>query len=193
MKWHVIVICMVVITTIAACGCTSVPVNQTRTGGPVIPATGNLTLGTTAFPEGGPIPDMYSCKGQNISPPLSWQKVPAGARSLALIAVDTDAPLPGGFTHWIVYNIPVNSTGLPADQPKVSILPDGIGQGTNSAGGVGYTGPCPSAGSTHHYHFRLHALDTLLDIGGSVNRGMLESAMQGHVLESTELVGAFSR
>lgn len=191
MKWHGIVTCMVIITIIAACGCTSVPINQSGNGGPAIPKTGNLTLSSPAFPQGGSIPDLYTCKGQNISPPLSWQKVPTGAKSLALIVIDTDAPVQGGFTHWIVYNIPPNSTGLAEGQPQVMMLPDGAGQGINSLGSVGYSGPCPPAGSPHHYHFRLHALDTVLATRGSVNRSMLEGTLQGHVLESTELIGVF--
>jgi Raf kinase inhibitor-like YbhB/YbcL family protein len=192
MKWHVIVICIVVITTIAACGCTSAPVNQSGAGGPTV-STVNLTLSSDMLSPGGMIPDSYSCKALNISPPLSWQHVPAGAKSLALIVVDTDAQVPGGFTHWIAYNIPVNITALLADQPKVPILPDGTGQGVNSAGGIGYTGPCPPPGSVHYYHFQLYAVDTVLDLKGPVTRGTLESALQGHVLQSTELVGVFSQ
>ncbi len=192
MKWHVIVICMVVITTIAACGCTSVPVSQSGAGGPNQTTAVNLAFSSDVFSPGGTIPDMYSCKAQNISPPLSWQNIPAGSKSLALIVVDTDVP-PGGFTHWIVYNIPINSTGFPADQPKVAVLPDGTGQGLNDAGKIGYTGLCPPPGSVHHYHFRLYALDTLLDFNGSANRSVLESTLQGHILQSTELVGLFSR
>ena len=193
MKRHVIVIFMAVIITIYACGCTSVPVNQSAVGGPPETTTFNLTLSSNAFSPGGTIPDMYSCKGQNISPPLSWQNVPVGSKSLAMIVVDTDAPLSGGYVHWIVYNIPVNSTGIPADQPRVAVLPNGSGQGLNTAGGVGYTGPCPPQGSPHHYHFRLYALDTSLDLQGSVNRSVLEGALQGHILQSTELVGLFTR
>jgi len=192
MKRQVIVIFMAVIITISACGCTSVPVNQSGTGWTTVSPVVNLTLRSDIIPPGGTIPDMYSCKGQNISPPFSWQNLPSGSKSLALIMIDTDVP-PGGFTHWIAFNIPANRTGFPADQPRIAVLPDGTEQGLNDLGKIGYTGPCPPPGSVHHYHLRLYASDTSLDLHGSVNRSVLESALQGHILQSTELVGVFTR
>src|SRR5436190_4490954 len=101
-----------------------------------------LKLTSIAFKDEGFIPDKYSKVGGNISPPLAWSGVPDSAESLALIMDDPDAPS-GGFVHWVVYDIPRTSSGLDEDLPSTPRLANGILQGRNSLGNLGYAGPQP--------------------------------------------------
>ena len=151
----------------------------------------NLDLRSAAFEEGGAIPVRYTCDGEDISPPLSWSSVPDETRSLALIADDPDAP-GETFVHWVVYNLPPDTRRLPEDVPKREILPSGAAQGVNGAGSVGYMGPCPPSG-THRYFFKVYALETELDLGGSATKEDLVSAMEGHILAEGRLVGTYRR
>jgi Raf kinase inhibitor-like YbhB/YbcL family protein len=179
MKWQIIV-AGIILAVVAACGCLS----------PGQPE--GLTVSSGAFAPGGAIPAAYSCDSDNISPPISWSHVPPETKSLALTIIDTDVA-PPGFTHWIIYDIPPAGSGLPSSVPAVPKLPDGSSQGLNGAGKVGYTGTCPPRGSVHHYHFTLYALDIMPAFSGPVNRTVLESEMAGHILQSAELIGVFSR
>jgi hypothetical protein len=149
-----------------------------------------LSITSTAFAHGQPIPPAYTCDGKGISPPLAWSGAPAGTESLALIMDDPDAPA-GTFVHWVIYNIPSSAAGLPEAVSRDARLADGSLQGPGSAGRAGYTGPCPPSG-THRYFFKLYALDTVLNISGAGKDQLLE-AMQGHVLAQGELMGTFSR
>lgn len=151
----------------------------------------SFTLASTAFPPGQPIPPLYSCRGRNISPPLAWAGAPGAAKSLALILDDPDVPS-GTYVHWVVYNIPATSHSLPeaiSGRPK---LDDGSLQGSNSSAGTGYTGPCPPSG-THHYHFKLYTLDSVLGLSSGATKDQLLKAMQGHILAQAELVGTFRK
>lgn len=149
-----------------------------------------LSITSTAFAQGKPIPSAYTCDGKSISPPLAWSGAPAGARSLALIMDDPDAPM-GTFVHWIVYNIPAESAGLPEAISPEALLTDGTAQGQNSARRTGYTGPCPPGGK-HRYFFKLFALDTSLSLSAATKETLLQ-AMQGHILAQGELMGTYSR
>ncbi len=151
----------------------------------------SLTVTSTAFPAGQPIPTLYSCRGKNISPPLAWSGAPATTKSFGLILDDPDAPS-GTYVHWVIYNIPAASKGLPESVPGSVKLGDGSLQGTNSSGGTGYTGPCPPSG-THHYHFKLYALDAVLSLSSGATKEQLLAAMHGHILAQGELVGTFSK
>ena len=138
------------------------------------------------------IPDRYTCKGQDISPALLWAGMPEGSRSLALICDDPDAPM-GIWVHWVIYNIPVEGSGLPEDVPSsISTLDNGTTQGTNSWGRIGYGGPCPPSG-THRYYFRLYAIDNALDLEPGATKAQVLSAMEGHVLDECELMGRYSK
>lgn len=152
-----------------------------------------LVLTSDAFPANGSIPLRYTCDGQEESPPLTWGNGPAGIRSFALIMEDPDAPA-GTYTHWILYNIPGERRELPAGIASGKELPGGEIQGTNSNRKTGYTGPCPSPrGSIHRYVFTLFALDTLLDLTGTVDANTLRNAMEGHVLGTGQLTGFYMR
>ena len=152
----------------------------------------SLAVTTTAFSAGGSIPKSYTCDGPDTSPDLSWSGAPAGVQSFALIADDPDAPV-GTWTHWLIWNIPLHSTGLPKDVPKNETLGDGTRQGRNDFRRIGYGGPCPPPGKPHRYFFRLFALDRRLDLKAGAGRNELELEMKGHVLAQGELMGKFGR
>jgi len=153
----------------------------------------SLVLTSDAFPANGSIPIRYTCDGQEESPPLTWDGIPAGTRSFALIMEDPDAPA-GTFTHWILYNIPGEQRELQPGIAPVQELPGGKMQGINSNRKTGYTGPCPSPRrSTHRYVVTIWALDAQLDLSGPVDSGTLRKAMEGHVLGTGQLTGTYLR
>ena len=153
----------------------------------------SFALKTTAFANGGGIPKKHTCDGADVSPALSWNHAPAGTRSFALIADDPDAPV-GTWTHWIIWNIPAQTTALPEGVPMVEESTDGARQGRNDFKRIGYGGPCPPPGKPHRYFFKLYALDTNnLDVKAGASRSQLESAMKGHLLSQTELMGTYGR
>ncbi len=157
---------------------------------------GSLRLQSTAFNDGGPIPVRFTDDGDDVSPPLSWSNVPAGTQELALIMDDPDAPRPEPFVHWVIYKIPPTATGLSEAVPTTEVLlePAGALQGTNGAGTIGYRGPAPPAGSgVHHYHFTLYALNALLDGQTGLTKAELLSAMEGHIIAQTEIIGTYER
>lgn len=149
-----------------------------------------LTLSSSAFAPGKNIPDEYSCKGRNISPALAWTDAPANTVSFALILDDPDAPA-GTFTHWVLYNIPAASKGLQQGVAHQPTFDDGAAQGKNSGNRQYYEGPCPPSG-THHYYFRLYALDTRLELPPGATVDQVKKAMQGHILAQGELMGTAS-
>jgi Raf kinase inhibitor-like YbhB/YbcL family protein len=155
-------------------------------------ATESFTLTSPDFGAGDTIPSRFTCTGRDRSPELRWSGVPEGTASFALIAEDPDAPS-GTFTHWVLFNLPGREKDLPGGLPPRPSLSGGAIQGTNSFGSVGYRGPCPPPGSPHHYHFVLFALELSIDGNSKMTAEALRSAMRGHIKESTELVGTFSR
>jgi hypothetical protein len=150
-----------------------------------------MEIRTDAFAPGTSIPDKYTCSGENISPPLAISGVPQSAKALVLIVDDPDAPA-GTFVHWVVYNMPPQTKGIDAGVKPGNTMPGGGMQGRNDFGGVGYGGPCPPPGSSHHYRFRLFALNGEITPQATTGPGV-EQAMQGHILTSTEMVGTFGR
>jgi hypothetical protein len=143
----------------------------------------------------GGIPKEYTCEGKDVSPPLAWENVPAQAKSLVLIVDDPDAPDPAApmmtWVHWVLYNLPPDSKGLPEGVAKKS-LPTGTEEGTNDWKRAGYGGPCPPIGR-HRYFHKLYALDTVLSGLSAPTKKQVEKAMQGHVLASAELVGTYEK
>lgn len=156
------------------------------------PATAGMVITSTAFENGGFIPERYTCQGENISPPLSWAGIPPETKSLVLICDDPDAP-GGVFNHWLLYNIPPTTTSLPEGVPPLPTLPDGSMQGFNSFGKIGYGGPCPPSGPAHRYFFRLYALDKTLELPPKARKPEVLRAMEGHILAVAEIMGRFSR
>ena len=147
--------------------------------------TAALEVTSSAFRNNGAIPSEYTCEGSEISPPLSWSKVPAGTKSIALLVVDPDAPN-GAFTHWLVTGIPPSTTSL----DKGAALPRGAVAAKNDRNHAGYTGPCPPAGM-HHYEFHVYALDIRLPT--AMPRADFLGALRGHTLATGQLVGTYQK
>jgi Raf kinase inhibitor-like YbhB/YbcL family protein len=152
-----------------------------------------LKLNSSAFADGGVIPRKYTCQGADVSPPLAWDGVPAGTRSLALIVDDPDAPDPKAprmtWVHW--YNLPADARGLPEDASRAG-LPAGSEVGLNDWQRADYGGPCPPIGR-HRYFHKLYALDGVLTALTRPTKADLEQAMAGHVLAEAQLVGTYQK
>lgn len=155
-------------------------------------APGSLELASGDFRHGERIPERFTCDGEDLSPALAWQGVPVETRSFALVCDDPDAPR-GTWVHWLLYNLPAEAAELGSGVPRLPELPSQARQGVNDSGEVGYVGPCPPAGKPHRYFFRLHALDTSLNLPPGVSRADLEQAMAGHVLAIGTLMGTYER
>ena len=145
-----------------------------------------MKISSSAFQEGGTIPEKFSKNGQNVSPELRVEGAPAEAKSLALIVDDPDAPV-GLFTHWLVWNIDPKTTEIAESSP-----PNGAVQGTNDYPNLGYGGPQPPSG-THRYYFKIFALDRMLDLKSGAKRREVDAAMRGHVIGQGELMGRYSK
>jgi hypothetical protein len=151
-----------------------------------------MELSSSAFTEGGLIPAQYTCDNKNVSPPLKWSGVPTGAKSLALIADDPDAPS-GTWVHWVLYDLPPTATELAEDVPKSQYVAAGARQGLNDFRHLGYGGPCPPPGKPHRYFFKLYALDAALDLKPGAAKKDLERAMEKHVVAHAQLMGTYKR
>jgi len=150
-----------------------------------------IKITSPAFEEGGMIPEVYTCDGIDISPPLKWSSVPQGTKTLALICDDPDAPI-GTWVHWVIYNIPGDISELPENIPPEQEIKNGGIQGMNDSRKIGYGGPCPPGG-THRYFFRIYALDTEVDLQPGATKSQLLNAMEGHILAKGQLMGRYSR
>ena len=154
-----------------------------------------LSLSSSAFASNGAIPAVYTCEGNDVSPPLAWSGVPAGTKSLALIVDDPDAPDPAQprmtWVHWVLYDIPPTANGLP-EAVATAALPAGTREGLNDWGRTGYGGPCPPIGR-HRYFHKLYALDTALPNLNKPKKAALETAMQGHILAEASLIGTYQK
>jgi Raf kinase inhibitor-like YbhB/YbcL family protein len=149
-----------------------------------------MKLSSKAFNDSEMIPVKYTCQGPNVSPPLTLSDIPEKTKSLALILVDPDAPS-GKFVHWVVYNIPPEITELEENLEKKGRLANGILQGINDFGQLGYGGPCPEKG-THRYYFKLYALDTVLDLEPGTRETDLLKILFHHNIAVANLKGRFA-
>jgi Raf kinase inhibitor-like YbhB/YbcL family protein len=147
---------------------------------------GELKISSQAFGNNSAIPKKFTCDGEDINPLLKIENVPAGAKSLALIMDDPDAP-GGMWVHWVVWNIDPGVSEIKEDS-----VPKGGVQGINDFRKHDYGGPCPPSG-THRYFFKLYALDTVLNIGTSSTKTDLEKAMKGHIISQAQIIGLYSR
>ena len=152
----------------------------------------NFKISSPAFKNGEFIPVKYTCDGADISPPIKWENIPKGTKSLVLIVEDPDAPI-GIFTHWIVYDIPANTEGIAENFPKKPEV-KGIKQGINDFGKIGYNGPCPPPGKPHRSFFKLYALDKeTLGIQAGASREKVINALNGHIIGATQIMGLYGR
>lgn len=150
-------------------------------------SSSEFELISPAFKDNGSIPAQYTCKGQNINPPLSIVGKIKGAKSLALIVHDPDA-ISGDFLHWLIWDIPPSTDSIAANN-----VPVGATQGRNDSGERGYMGPCPPSGTgTHHYVFELFALDESLNLPASATRTEVEDAIADHAIGRAQLSGVVS-
>jgi len=172
------------------------PVSQPATSQPATGATAmKLTLRSPAFENGKPIPKKHTGEGEDTSPELIWSEVPAGTVELALLVDDPDAPV-GDWVHWVIYKIPPTAKGLKAAVPRDARLkePAGALQGKNSWGTIGYRGPMPPPGhGTHHYHFKLYALNAAPDLPPGLTKAELLKRIQPHIIGQGELIGTYQR
>ena len=180
---HLLVGCLL----LASCG--GAPAAAPEAAGPA--RSDGIKITSTAFAEGEMIPARYTCAAENVSPPLQWTSVPPGTMTLALIVDDPDAPLVT-WIHWVVFDLPADTTGLPEGVPAQPALERGGVQGVTSFRTVGYGGPCPPTG-THRYYFRLYALDASLALGSDAAAADVQAAMKGHVLAEATLMGRYRR
>jgi Raf kinase inhibitor-like YbhB/YbcL family protein len=154
------------------CGATSMP----------------LTLSSPQFVNEGSIPSRYTCDAANYSIPLAWKNTPQNTQSFVLIMDDPDAPM-GTWDHWLVFNIPPTVHSF---AENLHSLPAGAKGGQNSFKNNVYGGPCPPD-REHRYFFKLYALDAMLDLPEGASKTQIEKALQGHILEQTQLMGKYNR
>ncbi|MCH7558562.1 MAG: YbhB/YbcL family Raf kinase inhibitor-like protein [Planctomycetes bacterium] len=150
-----------------------------------------IKITSSAFEDGGLIPAKYTCDGADVSPPLQWDAVPEGTKSIALICDDPDAPM-GTWVHWVLFNLPSDAKELAENIPTEETLPNGAKQGVNDFGRIGYGGPCPPGG-THRYFFKIYALDTEVGLQAGADKRRLLKTMEGHILGQDQLIGKYKR
>jgi Raf kinase inhibitor-like YbhB/YbcL family protein len=178
---------LVLVAIVAGCKPASQAGGETEGGNGM-----QIQMSSTAFKEGAAIPVVYTCDGENISPPLSWTGAPQGSQSLALIVDDPDAPA-GTWVHWVVFNLPPSMSSL-SEGASSSGRQEQFGTaGTNSFRKSGYGGPCPPKGKPHRYFIKLYALDIMLGLKSGATKADVEKAMQGHILAQGQLMGTYGR
>jgi Raf kinase inhibitor-like YbhB/YbcL family protein len=146
----------------------------------------DLKIKSPAFEGHKRIPDKHTSSGEDVAPPLEWSGVPDGTQAFAIVVHDPDAPLVDGFTHWVAYGIPADTTSLPEGG-------EGAVQGLNSMGEEGYMGPAPPPGhGPHHYYFWVYALDEDLELPPGLDRRALLEQIEDHVIEQARVIGTYS-
>ncbi|MDG6990030.1 MAG: YbhB/YbcL family Raf kinase inhibitor-like protein [Nitrososphaerota archaeon] len=150
---------------------------------------GRLKITSSAFAPSGRMDKKYGGDAGNLSPPLEWSGAPKETKEFALVCHDPDAPMSHGFTHWVVYGIPVSTTKL-AEGQKPNIFTAGV----NDTGKSGYMGPYPPEGhGIHHYYFWVYALGTELRLKPGLDRAGLLDAISEDILEQARIVGTYER
>ncbi|MFQ3548560.1 MAG: YbhB/YbcL family Raf kinase inhibitor-like protein [Armatimonadota bacterium] len=150
-----------------------------------------FVLESPLITEGQLIPIKYTCEGEDISPQLHWSNPPDNTKSFAIVCRDPDS-MYGVFTHWVIYNIPNNFSLIDENIEKVEILENGITQGLNDFGKIGYGGPCPKKG-THRYIFTIYALDIEPTIKPGLNYDEFMEHIKAHILDKANLMGRYCR
>jgi Raf kinase inhibitor-like YbhB/YbcL family protein len=152
----------------------------------------SIELKSNAFPDGADIPRKHTCDGEDVSPLLSWNKIPPGTKAFALIVDDPDAPV-GTWVHWVIYDLPADTKELAEGIAKTETLANGSKQGVNDFRRVGYGGPCPPPGLPHRYFFKLYALDEPTNLKPRATKQQVLEAIKGHVMGEAELRGGYKR
>lgn len=183
MRW--LVVALAVVSLVVACGGEDEEPEAVGGAAPPFP------FASESLGEGQPIDARYTCDGEDVSPALAWEDVPAEAAELVLIVEDPDAP-GGTFTHWLAYGIEPGEAALPEGVPEGGEV-EGLRQGENDMGRVGYSGPCPPEGETHDYVFRLLAVDAETGLEGGASREDVLEAVEGHVVGEARLSAPYAR
>jgi Raf kinase inhibitor-like YbhB/YbcL family protein len=157
-----------------------------------------LTVTSPTLKAGETIPRDYTADGRNVSPPLQWSGAPASTKEFAVICDDPDVPMPQPFVHWLIYKIPGTAKGLPENipiDPATPMLPEiaGAVQGISGFKRPIYRGPAPPPGKPHHYHFKVYAIDAVLDLKPGLTKAELLEAIKGHIVGEGELVAIYER
>jgi Raf kinase inhibitor-like YbhB/YbcL family protein len=176
----------VLLLALAAAGCAGAGGRGGAAPSAAVTAPMVITVTSPAFPDGHPIPTRYTCAGANSSPALAWRGVPEGAKAIALVVDDPDAPN-GTFVHWVALDLSPTTTGVAAHS-----LPAGAVQARNSAGHASYTGPCPPSG-THHYRFTVYALRARTGLSTGAPTDSALRAVRRLAIAQGRLVGTYSR
>jgi Raf kinase inhibitor-like YbhB/YbcL family protein len=170
----------------ALCGCSPQTIQQQ--------VSASLQVTSTSVTSGS-LPDGAGCKGSSLSPQISWSAPPAGTKSMVLMMEDKDAPVGHlhrhNYVHWLVFDMPADRSDLDEGLPR-DPLPDGTQQGKNDAREFGYSGPCPSPGSTHHYAITVYALDTVLGLPVDTTGRQLLTAIDGHILAAGQILVTYT-
>jgi Raf kinase inhibitor-like YbhB/YbcL family protein len=151
------------------------------------PGASAMQVTSPVLRNGAAMPARYTCDGVDVSPPLRWTGVPRGTGSFALVVDDPDAP-GGTFTHWLVWNVPASARSLPA-----AVSASRYVQGRNGFGRIAYGGPCPPAGSTHHYRFTLYAVAGRLALRAGSSRTALLAALHGRTRALARVTPTYER
>jgi Raf kinase inhibitor-like YbhB/YbcL family protein len=183
---------LVLLLALAGCAKSANPAVATPPPGSAapstIPRTGkSIVVSSTAFAADGEIPVKYTCQGSSVSPPLEWKNVPPDVKQLALVLFDPDAPN-GGFVHWVVFDIPATATSFAEGS-----VPAGARQAKGGSGKAGYVGPCPPAGTAHHYRFTLSALSSTIDLPDGAPAQQVRSEISSKTIADGVLVGLYRR
>jgi Raf kinase inhibitor-like YbhB/YbcL family protein len=157
-----------------------------------------IEVTSTAFKDGQPIPRKHTGEGADVSPPILWKGLPEETKELVLICDDPDAPTAEPWVHWVIYKLPADTAGLPEGVARDLRLksPKGAMQGKNNwpKDNIGYRGPLPPPGhGTHHYHFKVYALEAHLTVEPGLDKKALMSEFKDHVLAEGELIGTYQR
>lgn len=184
MRWNTIILLAMVLAAVClAAQAQTAPSNSSQM---------SFKLTTSGFVAGDTIPGQYTCEGSDQSAALQWNGAPQGTVTFAVVMHDPDAPA-GDWVHWVAWDIPATSHGIPANLPRQEQLADGIRQGRNDFHKIGYNGPCPPPGKAHRYFFHVYAVDERLDLAPGATRAQLDSALKGHVLAEAEYMGTYRR
>jgi Raf kinase inhibitor-like YbhB/YbcL family protein len=145
-----------------------------------------ITVSSSAFHDGQPLPSRFTCDGDGDPPPLAWDHVPKDAAALAIVVDDPDAPK-GTFVHWVLLDLPVETTALEAGG-----IPSGATQAKNSAGKASYYPPCPPSG-THRYRFTVYALSQRTGLSGGADMDDALDVVRSSATAQGRLVGTYER
>lgn len=154
-----------------------------------VQAANDFGIDSTHFKQNGALNAVFTCDGLDISPELHWSNTPEKTQSLALILSDPDAPS-GTFYHWVVYNIPANTSGLPE---AIHAMPTGTREGNNSWNKATYNGPCPPKGASHHYVFTLYALNATLQLPAGTDAQTVLKILKTHVIKQAQITATYQR